>query len=266
MAAFQPNGIITLTTDIGHKGPFVAIMKGVVLKRFPQATLVDLTHEISEHWPAEAGFWLEHAHPDFPAGTIHLAAVDPSGGTDRRFLAVRLADQLFLAPDNGLLANLADREGATVRAIDHVQSLVGARPSPIFAGRDVLAPLAAEVAAGRLTVPKLGPKVKDWTPSWLDPAEVQDQQVKGVVVAVDSFGNLITNIERAQIDPLRVTTVVLAGMRLPVKNTYAEAKPGDYMALVNSLGVLEIARAEQSAAEGLGLERGAPVTAVRTSR
>lgn len=264
--AFEPNGILTLTTDIGHKGPFVAMMKGVILSRLRSATLIDLTHEISEHWPAEAGFWLEHAYADFPPGTIHVAAVDPSGGTDRRFLGVTLDGHLFLAPDNGLLANLADREGAVVRAIDHAASRVGQRPSPIFAGRDVLAPLAAEVAAGRLKVSKLGSKVQDWTPSWLDPADAHDGQVKGVVVAVDSFGNLITNISRANLEPLRVSSVVVAGINLPVKSTYAEAKPGEYLALINSLGVLEIARAEQSAAEGLGLDRGAPVTAVQRSR
>lgn len=266
MATFSPNGILTLTTDIGHKGPFVAMMKGMILSRFPQATLVDLTHEIVEHWPAEAGFWLEHARVYFPAGTIHLGAVDPSGGTDRRFLAVQWDGHLFMAPDNGLLAHLADREGAVVRRIERPQTMEGRRPSPTFAGRDVLAPLAAEVASGRLTVTKLGPKTQDWTPSWLDPVLESPQQIKGVVVAVDSFGNLITNISGAAVERLRVTTVVVAGHKLPVKQTYAEAKPGEYMALINSIGVLEVARAEQNASEGLGLDRGAPVTAVRSTR
>src|SRR5215831_6236484 len=107
----KPSGVITITTDFGHQGPFVGVMKGAILSRFPAARLVDLTHEVLVHWPAEAGFWLSHAYQYFPAGTVHVAVVDPGVGTARAILAVAADGHLFLAPDNGLLAPLVARAG-----------------------------------------------------------------------------------------------------------------------------------------------------------
>ena len=98
------SGVITVTTDFGHQGPFVGVIKGCILTRFPAARIVDLTHEIVVHWPAEAGFWLARAFPFFPAGTVHVAVVDPGVGTSRDILALEAGGHFFLAPDNGLLA------------------------------------------------------------------------------------------------------------------------------------------------------------------
>src|SRR5580692_2627517 len=105
----KPSGVITITTDFGQQGPFVGVMKGRILSRFAEAKLVDLTHEIVVHWPAEAGFWLARAFGYFPAGTVHVAVVDPGVGTTRDIVAVRADDHYFLAPDNGLLAPLVGR-------------------------------------------------------------------------------------------------------------------------------------------------------------
>jgi S-adenosylmethionine hydrolase len=113
------SGVITLTTDLGHKGPYVASMKGVMLTRFPEARIIDLTHEILVHWPAEAGFWLHRSYRSFPVGTVHVAVVDPGVGTGREVLAAEVDEHLFVAPDNGLLAPLLDRHvGAHVVAVD----------------------------------------------------------------------------------------------------------------------------------------------------
>src|SRR5215471_13445183 len=84
----QPSGVVTITTDFGHQGPFVGVMKGCILKRFPQAQIIDLTHEIVVHWPAEAGFWLSRSFEYFPDGTVHVAVVDPGVGTSRDIVAV----------------------------------------------------------------------------------------------------------------------------------------------------------------------------------
>src|ERR1700674_434729 len=84
----KPSGVITITTDFGHQGPFVGVMKGVILTRFPEARIVDLTHEIVVHWPAEAGFWLARAFEYFPPGTVHIAVVDPGVGTSRDIIIV----------------------------------------------------------------------------------------------------------------------------------------------------------------------------------
>src|SRR5690606_37782272 len=99
-----PSGVITITTEFGHQGPFVGVMKGAILSRFPDARIIDLTREILVHLPAEAGFWLARAFAYFPPGTVHIAVVDPWVGTSRDIVAVAAAGHLFLAPDNGLLA------------------------------------------------------------------------------------------------------------------------------------------------------------------
>jgi S-adenosylmethionine hydrolase len=256
------SGVITITTDFGHQGPFVGVMKGCMLTRFPGARIVDLTHEIVVHWPAEAGFWLARAFGYFPAGTVHVAVVDPGVGTSRGILAVRAAGHLFLAPDNGLLAPVVARatDALIVRLGTAELAHLGVhRPSATFHGRDVFAPVAAELAAGRCQPETLGEVVTSLVPAWVDEPSVEARSVSGMVITIDHFGNLITNIDAALIGRFRLPLVHAGNHAFPLLRTYGDARPGEYLALVNSFGVLEIARAEQSAAEGLGLSRGAPV-------
>jgi S-adenosylmethionine hydrolase len=255
-------GVITLTTDFGQQGPFVGVMKGAILGRFPQARLIDLTHEILVHWPAEAGFWLSRSHPYFPPGTVHVAVVDPGVGTARAILAVVAHSQVFLAPDNGLLAPIVGRAPAAriVRLAPATLARLGVvRVSATFHGRDIFAPLAAELAAGRLVPAQLGEEVKDLVPSWVDEPTSEARSVSGVIITQDHFGNLITNIDAGLTERFRLPLVHAGNHAFPVLRTYGEAHPGDYLALVNSFGVIEIARAQGSAADGLGLSRGAPV-------
>ena len=116
------------------------------------------------------------------------------------------------------------------------------------------------MAAGRLTVSDLGPRTDEHVPSWVDEPAVSGEQVSGVVITIDHFGNLITNIDASLIQRFVRPVVRTGGHSFPMRRTYGDVKPGDFLALINSFGVLEIARAEQSAAEALGLGRGAPVT------
>src|ERR1700682_2117218 len=109
MSKLQPSGVITITTDFGHQGPFVGVMKGCILTRFPGARIVDLTHEILVHWPAEAGFWLAHAFRSFSPATLHVPVGDPGVGPARNILPVHAGGHYFLAPDNGLLAPIVNR-------------------------------------------------------------------------------------------------------------------------------------------------------------
>lgn len=265
---FQPSGIITITTDFGHQGPFVGVMKGVIYARFPEARLVDLTHEIVVHWPVEAGFWLSRAFHYFPAGTVHVAVVDPGVGTERDIVAVSVQGHVMLAPDNGLLATVVSRhpDAAIVRAEPAALARFGIqRPSATFHGRDIFAPLAAELASGRCVPGELGVPTRSLVPSWIEDPVVEGSAVHGVVVTIDHFGNLITNIDARHFTGWPAPEVRAGAHRFPLHRTYGEVKPGEYLALVNSFGVLEIARAEQSAAEGLGLSRGAPVE-VRAAR
>lgn len=259
----QACGIVTLTTDFGHQGPFVGVMKGVILGRYAAARIVDLTHEIPAQWPPEAGFWVGRAYRWFPPGAVHVAVVDPGVGTERDILIVERDGHCFLAPDNGLLAPLIDGRGdVQVYKLDPA-ALPGLgidEPSMTFHGRDVFAPVAAELAAGRAQPASLGTATSDWAPPWLDEPEVSADRIAGVVVAIDSFGNLISNIDRALLGGREAPTVRIAGRDVTLMETYGRAHPGDYLALINSFGVLEIARAEGDAAASLGVERGAPIT------
>jgi S-adenosyl-L-methionine hydrolase (adenosine-forming) len=258
----KPSGVITITTDFGHQGPFVGVMKGRILSRFAEAKIVDLTHEIVVHWPAEAGFWLARSFEYFPPGTVHIAVVDPGVGTSRDIVCVIARGHVFLAPDNGLLAPIVDRNpGAVIFRLSGSQlARFGiSRPSATFHGRDIFAPIAAEVAAGRCAPESLGERVSTLVPSWVDEPTTEAFSVTGVVITIDNFGNLISNIDGSLIERFRLPLVHAGNHSFPLLRTYGDTRPGEYLALVNSFGVIEIARAEQSAAEGLGLSRGSPV-------
>ena len=262
--------MITLTTDFGHKGPFVATMKGVMLSHFPKARLIDLTHETSVHFPAEAGFWLRRSYAYFPRGTTHVAVVDPGVGTKRDIIIIVADGHVFVAPDNGLLAPIVrQHEKARTYKLDMGRApklgIDRTKISATFHGRDIFAPIGAQLAAGKLRPEQLGPVTDNLVPSWIEEPMVSAGRVSGVVIAVDNFGNLITNIGAELLEPFDEPTVRAGGRELMMRRTYGDVTPGDYLALVNSLDVLEIARAEQSAADGLGLGRGAPVTVRPTS-
>jgi S-adenosylmethionine hydrolase len=266
MAAFRANGLITLTTDFGAREPFVGIMKGVMLGHAPHLRFIDMAHEVSAFQPVEAGFWLAHALRYFPAGTLHVAVVDPGVGTPRSLLVALSGDQALLAPDNGLLAPLAARG-----KIDRVFKVDNARlvrfgvsdVSATFHGRDVFAPLAAAIAAGRCDPADLGPETTSMTLSgWPATTGRSDGGVDGVIVAVDRFGNLISNIESAAVVALSMPTVHVAGLRLPLKRTYGDAQPGEYLGVINSFDVLEVAQSRGNAAKGLNMTVGGPISAV----
>jgi S-adenosylmethionine hydrolase len=265
---FSPCGLITITTDFGHQGPFVATMKGRILTHLPTARIIDVTHEVPVYWPAEAGFWLSRSFAYFPSGTVHIGVVDPGVGTKRDIIGVEADGHVFLAPDNGLLAPVIGRAASSsiyrvdVEAMRRALGL--AVPSATFHGRDLFAPIAAALAAGQVAPNGLGPQIHDVVPAWVDEPTVASDHVTGVVITIDHFGNLITNIDASLIQPFADPIVKTAGHSFPLRRTYGDVSPGQYLALVNSFGVIELARAEQSAAEGLGLGRGAPVVVTRS--
>ncbi len=256
------SGVITVTTDFGHQGPFVGVIKGVILTRFPAARIIDLTHEIVVHWPAEAGFWLARAFPFFPEGTVHVGVVDPGVGTSRDILALEAGGHLFLAPDNGLLAPVAARypDARLTRLTAPGLARLGVtHPSATFHGRDIFAPVAAELAAGRCKAAALGEPRARLRRSWVADPPAGPASVSWMVITIDHFGNLVTNIDASLIERFRMPVVHAGNHAFPLLRTYADTRPGEYLALVNSFGVVEIARAEHNASEGLGLSRGAPV-------
>jgi S-adenosyl-L-methionine hydrolase (adenosine-forming) len=261
---FSACGVITITTDFGHQGPFVATIKGQILTRLADARIIDVTHEVPVYWPAEAGFWLARAYSYFPKGSVHVAVVDPGVGTTRDIIAVAAEGHAFLAPDNGLLAPVVARAAsASIYRLDMARAASRFKlstPSATFHGRDIFAPIAAEMAAGRASPADVGSRTTDIVPSWVDDPAVTADQVAGVIITIDHFGNLITNIDGSLIQGFARPIVRTGGRDFPLRRTYGDVRPGEFLALVNSFGVIEIARAEQSAVDALGLGRGAPVT------
>jgi S-adenosylmethionine hydrolase len=249
--------IVTLLSDFGTDDSYVAEVKGRLLSLAPGLTLVDVTHAVEPGDIAGAAFVLGRAWPVFPAGTVHLAVVDPGVGTARRALAAHAGGHWFVGPDNGVLDSALGAKGARV-----VRLAVPADAAPTFHGRDVFAPAAARLARGA-PLEQLGPKVAD--PVRLDIPEPRRQggAITGHVVYVDRFGTLVTNLPGARIDPRG--TVRIGPHDLVVRGTFAEAAVGEPLALIGSAGMLEIAVRDRRADAVLGLSRGAVVTAAAKS-
>jgi S-adenosylmethionine hydrolase len=257
--------VITLTTDFGEAGPFVAVMKAVIMRYAPQAGIADLTHRIAPCQPGEAGFWLSRSYRYFPAGSVHVAVVDPGVGTTRAILACAWDGHVFLAPDNGILPMIAGA-GTRVHALSAEWAARQDWPAPshTFHGRDIFAPLAAALLTGRTRPGDIGPEASHLAPAAVPPPSQAQGMVKGQVVAVDTWGNLITNIEAALVAGLNDPRVGIGHRDLQLVTTYGAAPPGALFALVNSFGVVEIAWREGNAAQMLGLGRGTPVTVSAT--
>lgn len=254
----SPCGVITLLTDFGLADPFVGVMKGVILSRFPAARVIDLCHGIRPQAIREAAFWLERCHSWFPPGTVHVAVVDPGVGTTRRVLAAALGGQYFLVPDNGLLPErLVEAPGGRVLGVDLARH--GLEPhSATFHGRDVFVPLAAALSSGALDFDALGEPVQP-LPCELARPTRDARGISGEVVTIDHFGNLLTNLDESLLAGAGIHHAIVGERRLPLRRTYGEAEPGELMALVNAFGVLEIAERDGSAERTLGIGRGGVV-------
>lgn len=252
--------VITLTTDFGEAGPFAAVMKAVILRHAPAAGVVDLTHRIAPCQPCEAGFWLSRCYAYFPPGSVHVAVVDPGVGTARAILACAWKGHAFVAPDNGILPMIVD-PAARIYALSSEWTARQNWPAPshTFHGRDIFAPLAAALLAG--TGPAdIGPETTRVTAAAAPPPMPAAGSVAGCVVAIDTWGNLITNIDSTLLDKLRDPRVCAVTRELPLAMTYGSVPPGAILALINSFGVVEIAVRQGSAAQVLGLVHGSPVT------
>lgn len=249
--------VIALLTDFGTRDPFVGVMKGAILRRCPGASIVDLTHAVPPQSVSEGAFWLDRCVPWLPSRTVFVAVVDPGVGTERRPLVVEARSMVFVGPDNGLLAPALDDAGRRVFEIDPSTSGL-AVPSRTFHGRDVFAPVAAEIAAGRMAACDAGPPVADPVPSALARPEVHEDFVEGSVVTIDRFGNLITNIDERHV-AVDGAGVSAGTLDLPISKTYGDVPSGGFLALVNSFGTIEVARRDGDASAALGLGRGARV-------
>jgi len=253
-------GLITLLTDFGYRDSYVGILKGVIWGLAPGVQIADLTHEIEPQNIFQAALVLGESWPYFPAGTVHLAIVDPGVGTTRRPLAVRFGAQYFVGPDNGLAGLLIEASGQDWQAVNLDQPTYWLPlVSRTFHGRDIFAPVAAHLATG-ISMEALGSPISDPVRLAIPhPTRTSDGWL-GQVIAVDVFGNLATNLRVDNI-PGRVQVVVhVAGRRIiGLVQNFGSGKPGELVALIDSYGRLAVAVVNEDAANVLHVRTGSPV-------
>ena len=259
---------IALLTDFGTRDHYAGAMKGVALGICPEATLVDISHEIPPHDVLAGALELAAAYKYFPHGTIFVAVVDPGVGSSRRGIAAEAGPYRFVGPDNGALT-LVFRDHAPKRVVELTERKY-ARPtvSRTFEGRDRFAPAAAWLARG-VDLSALGRPIVNWQVLDVPAAIISDEHIAGEVLRVDRFGNLVTNIERtafSRVASLAGPITIAAGSHTvgALVATYAEAAPGAVCALFGSTDHLEVAVNGGSATETLSLGRGARVTISRS--
>jgi len=254
--------VIAFLTDFGTQDHYAGTMKGVVLGICPDATLVDITHDIPPHDVAAGALELAAAYKYFPAGTIFVVVVDPGVGSARRGVAAETADYRFVAPDNGVLTAVL-RETPAKKIVELTERRY-ARPtvSRTFEGRDRFAPAAAWLGKG-IQLAALGRPVAEIQRIEMPAPDLSDDTVRGVIVRVDRFGNLVTNIDRKLVERFGqggAITIDAGGKAIGrLVATFAELPPDGVGALFGSTDHLELAAPSASAADRLGLTRGAAV-------
>jgi S-adenosylmethionine hydrolase len=251
--------IITLTTDFGLKDPYAAEMKAAILSLCPNAAIVDITHEIEKFNIRMGAYVLSSAAPYFPKGTIHVAVVDPGVGTRRRSILIQTQQGFFVGPDNGLLILAAEHQG--INSIHEITNpkLMLPQVSNTFHGRDVFAPVAANLANG-VHPAEFGPEICEIArPKFAKITRRKDALV-GEILHVDNFGNIITNISEKEIALVRkdVVNVELSNQKLKLKlcKSYGEATPQEPLALIGSHNYLEVAINQGNAAAELKTKPG----------
>lgn len=257
------NPVITLTTDYCTSDHLVGVLKGVILRIVPNATIVDINHHVVPFDVLDGALSIAAAYRYFPARTVHLVVVDPGVGTARRPILVSADQFYFVAPDNGVLSLIYERESAvSVRHITAEHYFLNP-VSNTFHGRDVFAPVAAWVAKTYQTE-AMGEEITDHVRFTLPRPKVAGAARKGLVLRVDAFGNLMTNFTAEDLpqgaDANGKINLQVGGKRVEkLAQTFAQGAAGEPVAIVGSSGFLEIAVNKGHAARALGVNRGAEV-------
>ena len=257
--------IITLTTDFGTSDHFVGTMKGVIVDIVPDVQIVDITHAVQAFDVLDGALAISQAYSYFPNGTIHLVVVDPGVGTARRPILASSDGYHFVAPDNGVLSMVYAREERI-----HVRQITSEHyfrqpVSNTFHGRDIFAPVAAYLAKF-VESDKFGDEIEDYVRfAAPKPKAAGENRIRGVVLKVDRFGNLITNVTPADAPALfaeSTTFKILVGTReiTDIRKTFAEGGPGEVFGVLGSMGYLEIVANRAAAAQITGAGKGSEVS------
>ena len=262
------NPIITLTTDFGTNDHFIGTMKGVILSIEPDAQIIDICHSVQAFDVLDGALTISQAYSYFPTGTIHMVVVDPGVGTARRPLIVSSDRHHFVAPDNGVLSLIYQREQRLSARHVTGEHYFLQPVSNTFHARDIFSPVAAYLAKG-VDPEKFGEAVTDFVRfSAPKPKAANENTLRGVVLKVDRFGNLITNITPQDAPMLFGENPgafkIVVGQReiREIKDAYAQGAPGDVFGIMGSMGYLEVAANRGSAAQLLGVGKGTDVNIV----
>jgi len=252
--------LVTLTTDFGISGPYVAALKGVLLDGAPDATIVDITHSIRPQNVREAALVLAQACPWFPPGTLHVVVVDPGVGTERHIVYAEIGGQCYLTPDNGVLSALVREQAPSKLVVVENRQFWNSQISHTFHGRDIFAPVAAAILNG-IRPEQLGSATAHLKRfPWPKPYYHQPTVLRGEVLYIDPFGNLLTTIEPRYLPrdtPRQALRWSCAGRTCQgLHATYGEATPGDLIALTSSAGWCELAIVNGDAAAALNVSIG----------
>jgi len=258
--------IVTLTTDFGLNDHFVGAMKGVILDIVPEAAIVDISHAVQAFDVLDGALAISQAYAYFPTGTVHVVVVDPGVGTARRPIIASSDGYHFVAPDNGVLSMVyAKEERIHVR---HVTSEHYFRQpvSNTFHGRDVFAPVAAYLAK-QVDSHKFGEEIEDYVRFAAPrPKPAGENRIRAVVLKVDKFGNLITNVTPQDVPALfsekpgKFKIIVGSKEVTEIRTSYADGTPGQVFGILGSMGYLEIAANRAPATQITGANKGAEVS------
>jgi S-adenosylmethionine hydrolase len=262
--------IVTLTTDFGLADPYAGALKGVLLDVFPEVRIVDITHAVQAFDVFDGALAISESYSYFPSGTVHMVVVDPGVGSERRPILATIGEHYFVAPDNGVLSLVyerAERELAGSVLVREITSTHYFRQpvSSTFHGRDVFAPVAANLAKG-VDSQKFGDEITDYVRfAAPKPKVAPDQSLRGVVLKIDRFGNLVTNIRASDAPQLLGENPppcrIKAGTQeiTDICTHYAQGTPGKPFGIFGSMGYLEISINRGTAAKLLGIGKGAEV-------
>jgi S-adenosyl-L-methionine hydrolase (adenosine-forming) len=234
--------LVTLLSDFGDRNVYVGIMKGVIAQINPRLTVVDLTHQIPPQDIKAARFCLMNAYPYFPVGTVHIAVVDPGVGSKRRAIAVEFAQGFLVGPDNGIFSGVLSQSPAIAAVeLTNLNYWRTPQPSKTFHGRDIFAPVGANLANG-VPLKQLGQEIDSATLVKLDIGKCKQTTtgVVGCIQYIDHFGNLVSNIPGSYVQG-KTWYVQATGLNIPGCETYSDVKIGEVVALVGSHGWVEIA-------------------------
>ena len=258
--------VITLLTDFGTADYFVGAVKGAILSVNPAATIVDITHEIAPQDVAAGAFTLLAAYKTFPAGTIHVAVVDPGVGSTRRPIIVSAKEQFFVGPDNGVFTYIYNREPSHRTVHVTADRYFRPEPSTTFHGRDIFAPVAAALSTG-VELGEFGAEIDNEVRLEM-PLELRvgkNGRVEARIIHIDRFGNCITNIDHEVFNAVNGSALIINRKTIRnLRNFYGEDSddPNTLFAIWGSAGFLEISVNRGSAAELLGAQRGHLITII----